>query len=64
MEYHAGESVFSHAGAMKRLSTTHWNAHHAAVKPLKDKFDECMAAIEALCDPGENFDTRSFTCCR
>ena len=25
---------------------------------MKDKFDECVAAIEALCDPHENVDTR------
>ena len=28
------------------------------VKPLKDKLDECVAAIEALCGPRENVDTR------
>jgi hypothetical protein len=44
--------------SVKRLSTTRWSAHHAAVKPVKNKFDECVAAIEALCGPRENLDTR------
>ena len=25
---------------------------------MKDKFDDCITAIEALCDPRENLDTR------
>ncbi|XP_065664641.1 uncharacterized protein LOC136086277 [Hydra vulgaris] len=47
--------------SVKRLSITHWSAHHAAVKPVKDKFDECVAAIEALCDPCKNVETRGAT---
>jgi len=51
--------LIEHTGmSVKRLSTTRWSAHYAAVKPVKDKFDECMAAIEALCDPSKNLDTR------
>uniref|UniRef100_A0A0B7BPZ0 Uncharacterized protein n=1 Tax=Arion vulgaris TaxID=1028688 RepID=A0A0B7BPZ0_9EUPU len=49
--------------SVKRLSTTRWSAHHAAVKPVKDKFDECVAAIEALCDPRENVETRGAAQC-
>lgn len=44
--------------SVKGLSTTRWCSHHAAVKAVKEKFDECVAAIEALCDPDENLDTR------
>ena len=57
---HRWDVLIGHTGIpAKRLSTTstRWNAHHAAVKPVKDTFDECVAAIEALCDPHENFDT-------
>ena len=43
--------------SVKKLLTTRWSTHHAAVKPVKDKFDECVAAIEAPCDPRENVDT-------
>ena len=56
---HRWDVLIEHTGmSVKRLSTTRWSAHYAAVKPVKDKFDECMAAIEALCDPSENLDTR------
>ena len=44
--------------SIKKLSTTRWGAYHAAVKLVKDKFDECVAAIEALYDLRENVDTR------
>ena len=40
--------------SMKRLSTTRWSAHHAAVKPVKGEFDECVMAIEALRNSCEN----------
>ena len=51
------EELTGRQSSIKYL-TTRRSAHHAAVKPVKDKFDECVAAIEALCDPRENFDTR------
>ncbi|KAM9311655.1 zinc finger MYM-type protein 1-like [Gastrophryne carolinensis] len=44
--------------SVKRLSTTRWSAHHAAVKPVKDKFDMFVSALETLCEPCENMDTR------
>ena len=48
---HRWDVLIEHTGMpVKRLSTTRWSAHRAAVKPVKDKFDECVAAIEALCD--------------
>ena len=56
---HRWDVLIEHTGmSVKRLSTTQWSAHHAGVEPVKDKFDECVAAIEALCDLRENFDTR------
>ena len=42
--------------SLKRLSTTRWSSQHAAVKAVKEKFDECVTAIEALCDSDENLD--------
>lgn len=56
---HRWNILVDHTGvSVKRLSTTRWSAHYAAVKPVKEKFDECVAAIEALCDLNENLDTR------
>ena len=56
---HRWDVLIEHTGvSLKRLSTTRWSVHHIAVKPVKDKFDECITAIEALCDPRENLDTR------
>lgn len=56
---HRWDVLMNHTGiSLKRLSTTRWSSHHAAVKVVKEKFDECVAAIEALCDPDENLDTR------
>ena len=49
--------LIDHTG-VKRQSTTCWIANHDAVKPVKEKFDKFVAAIEALCDPHENLDTR------
>jgi len=43
---------------VKRLSTTRWSAHHDTVKPVKEKFDDFVAAIETLSRPDENLDTR------
>lgn len=44
--------------SVKRLSTTLWSAHYAAVKVLAANFDEIVAGIEELCDQQENVDTR------
>lgn len=56
---HRWDVLIEHTGmSMKRLSTTRWSAHSAAVRSVKEKFDEIVAAIEALCDPQENLDTR------
>lgn len=56
---HRWDVLIDHAGvSVKRLSTTRWSAHHAAVMPVKEKFDKFVSAIEALCDPHENLVTR------
>ena len=39
---------------MKRLSTTRWSAHADAVKPVIQKFNQFVEAIEALCDVEES----------
>lgn len=44
--------------SVKRLSSTRWSAHHDAVKPVKEKFDKFVAAIQALCESRENLETR------
>ena len=36
------------------VSTTQWSAHYAAVKVMKEKFDEVTVAIEKFCDSREN----------
>jgi hypothetical protein len=43
---------------MKRLSTTRWSAHADAVKPVIQKFNQFVEAIEALCDVEESVETR------
>ena len=43
---------------MPRASTTRWSAHHNVVKPVKMKFDEIISALNALCKPTENLETR------
>lgn len=56
---HWWDVLIEHTGvSVKRLSTMRWSAHHAALKSVKEKFDECVALIEALCDPHEYLDTR------
>ena len=56
---HRWEVLISCTGVeVKRLSTTRWSAHHDAVKPVKEHFDEFVEAIKALCDPSENLKTR------
>lgn len=55
---HVGVFI-DHAGvSVKSLLTTRWIAHHSTVKSVKEMFDECVVAIESLCDPHENVDTR------
>ncbi|XP_040275768.1 zinc finger MYM-type protein 1-like [Bufo bufo] len=56
---HRWDVLIDHAGvSVKRLSTTRWSAHYAAVKPVKEKFDMFVSALGALCEPCENMDTR------
>ncbi|XP_053569321.1 LOW QUALITY PROTEIN: zinc finger MYM-type protein 1-like [Bombina bombina] len=56
---HRWDVLIDHTGmSVKRLSTTRWSAHHAAVKPVKEKFDKFVEAIGDLCDPDENLETR------
>ncbi|XP_063794591.1 zinc finger MYM-type protein 1-like [Pseudophryne corroboree] len=56
---HRWDVLIEHTGvSVKRLSTTRWSAHHAAVTPVKEKLDKFVDAIEALCDVHENVDTR------
>ncbi len=43
---------------VKRLSTTRWRAHADAVKPVIQKFNQFVEAIEALCDVEESDETR------
>ena len=44
--------------ALKRMIETRWSTHHAAVKALPAGFDGIMDALEELCNPNENFNTR------
>ncbi|CAN7946090.1 unnamed protein product [Ixodes hexagonus] len=61
---HRWDLLISHTGvALKRLSATRWSAHYAAVKPVKEHFDELVAAMQALCEPQENVDTRGAAQC-
>src|SRR6218665_1287057 len=45
---HRWDILIEHAGMPPtRLSTTCWSAHFGAVKPVRNNFDECVAAIKA-----------------
>lgn len=56
---HRRDVLLNHCDcSVKRLSTTRWSAHYAAVKAVEENFDKVIAAIEELCDPQENVDTR------
>ncbi|XP_043476438.1 zinc finger MYM-type protein 1-like [Leptopilina heterotoma] len=56
---HRWDVLLNHCDcSVKRLSTTRWSAHYAAVKAVEENFDKVIAAIEELCDPQENVDTR------
>lgn len=53
------EALMKHSEiTVKRVATTRWSAHHASVKVMAEKFDEVTKAIEELCDPKENLDTK------
>uniref|UniRef100_A0A8C5PE46 TTF-type domain-containing protein n=1 Tax=Leptobrachium leishanense TaxID=445787 RepID=A0A8C5PE46_9ANUR len=57
---HRWDVLMTHTGvSVKRLSTTRWSAHYAAVKPVRENFDNFVAAIKALCARDENLDTRA-----
>ncbi|CAH2275795.1 chloride anion exchanger-like [Pelobates cultripes] len=43
---------------VKRLSQTRWSAHYDAVKPVRANFEKLTSALEKLCNPKENVDTR------
>ena len=43
---------------LKRVIDTQWSAHRAAVNALHTGFDEIMYALEELCNPSENLNTR------
>ena len=46
--------------ALKRMIDTRWSAHHAAVftQVLHAGFDGIMDALEELCNPNKNFNSR------
>lgn len=61
---HRWDVLIAHTGmSLKRLSATRWSAHYTAVKAVKEKFEELVLTIEALCDPEENLDTRGSAQC-
>ena len=43
---------------LKRAIDTRWSSHRAAVNALHIGFDEIMDALEELCNPSENLNTR------
>ena len=43
---------------LKRVIDTRWSAHRTALKALHAGFDEIMDALEELCKPSENLNTR------
>ena len=56
---HRWEVLLKHAPiSLKRVIDTRWSAHHAAVKALQASFDGRMYALEELCNPNENLNTR------
>jgi len=56
---HRWDVLVEHTGlTVKRLSTTRWSAHADAVKPVRQKFNQFVEAIEALCDTEESDETR------
>lgn len=51
--------LLKHTNAsLKRLITTRWSAHYAAVKVMTKNFDAVIAAVQELCDRKENLETR------
>jgi hypothetical protein len=56
---HRWDVLVEHTGlTVKRLSTTRWSAHADAIKPVLEKFDKFVEAIEALCGVEECDETR------
>ncbi|XP_077341212.1 zinc finger MYM-type protein 1-like [Lithobates pipiens] len=56
---HRWELLMENVGVtVKRLSQTRWSAHYDAVKPVRANFEKLTSALEKLCDPKENVDTR------
>lgn len=47
--------------SLKRLSTTRWSSHKAAVKAVQDNFGGVIKALQALCYPLLNVNTRGTT---
>ncbi|CAH2310718.1 zinc finger MYM-type 1-like [Pelobates cultripes] len=56
---HRWELLMENVGVtVKRLSQTRWSAHCDAVKPVRANFEKLTSALEKLCNPKENVDTR------
>ncbi|XP_077340582.1 zinc finger MYM-type protein 1-like [Lithobates pipiens] len=56
---HRWELLMENVGVtVKRLSQTRWSAHYDAVKPVRANLKKLTSALEKLCDPKENVDTR------
>ncbi|CAH2295748.1 zinc finger MYM-type 1-like [Pelobates cultripes] len=56
---HRWELLMENVGVtVKRLSQTRWSAHYDAVKPVRANFEKLTSALEKLCNPKENVDTR------
>ncbi|XP_063302374.1 zinc finger MYM-type protein 1-like [Pelobates fuscus] len=56
---HRWEVLMENLGVtVKRLSQTRWSAHYDAVKPVRANFEKLTSALEKLCNPKENVDTR------
>lgn len=56
---HRWDILLKHVNVtVKRLSETRWSSHHDAIKPVKKHLKEITEALDELCDPSENLDTR------
>ncbi|CAH2295677.1 Hypothetical predicted protein [Pelobates cultripes] len=56
---HRWELLMENLGVtVKRLSQTRWSAHYDDVKPVRASFEKLTSALEKLCNPKENVDTR------
>ena len=45
--------------SLKRIVETRWSATHEAVKPVAKNYDQYVEAIHTLCQPDQNFETKS-----